>query len=202
MGDLYNVLDVPKDADDAAIKAAHRRKAKEHHPDAGGERDEFERVQHAYLVLSNPSRRSRYDATGEWEDEIDNSLSVLVDYIMQAFDMVCSANASRLDYRDMIAETRSLMGQQLADMRQQVEAIRTTKARVEKLLKRLKFSGEGIDPIGNSLRQRSAACDEQATKGEKEIADFTAAIAYLDHYGFDFDQMPTAAGSVFTVQIG
>jgi curved DNA-binding protein CbpA len=61
---LYDVLDVPTDADAEAVKRAHRRAARRHHPDKGGDRDDFERIQHAYLVLADPERRRKYDATG------------------------------------------------------------------------------------------------------------------------------------------
>ncbi|MDA8087224.1 MAG: DnaJ domain-containing protein [Nitrospiraceae bacterium] len=37
--DLYAALDIPRDADAAAVHAAYRRTAKTAHPDAGGSAD-------------------------------------------------------------------------------------------------------------------------------------------------------------------
>lgn len=65
MADLYGILDVQPDAGADAIKRAYRRKAREHHPDAGGDAERFKEVTHAYEVLSDPERRARYDRFGD-----------------------------------------------------------------------------------------------------------------------------------------
>src|SRR5918994_951903 len=62
----YEVLGVAEDASTEDIRRAYRRRARDHHPDANptdaaaGER--FRRVAEAYAVLSDPVRRSWYDA--------------------------------------------------------------------------------------------------------------------------------------------
>jgi len=65
MADLYGVLDLRPDAPTDEIKRAYRRKAREHHPDAGGDAERFKEVIHAYEVLSDPERRARYDRFGD-----------------------------------------------------------------------------------------------------------------------------------------
>lgn len=59
--DLYRVLGVPTDASASAIQDAWRASAKRTHPDLGGDQDEFRAVHIAYLVLSDPEQRARYD---------------------------------------------------------------------------------------------------------------------------------------------
>ena len=60
--DPYRVLGVNRGADAAQIKAAHRRLAKRHHPDApGGDEERFVAVQEAYQLLSDPLRRREWD---------------------------------------------------------------------------------------------------------------------------------------------
>jgi curved DNA-binding protein CbpA len=63
--DHYAVLGVPRTASHAEIRAAFRRLARAHHPDASGgdpvaER-EFKRVARAWAVLGDASRRRIYD---------------------------------------------------------------------------------------------------------------------------------------------
>ncbi len=66
--DYYEVLGVPKDADEAAIKKAYRQLALKYHPDrnqgdeAAGEK--FKEASEAYAVLSDGDKRARYDRFG------------------------------------------------------------------------------------------------------------------------------------------
>ena len=66
--DYYEVLGVPKDADDAAIKKAYRQLAKKYHPDANpGDKEaeaKFKEAGEAYAVLSDPEKRAAYDRYG------------------------------------------------------------------------------------------------------------------------------------------
>lgn len=60
--DPYRVLELPRGADLAQVKAAHRRLAKLYHPDAStGDEARFLAVQEAYLLLSDPLRRREWD---------------------------------------------------------------------------------------------------------------------------------------------
>lgn len=61
----YDSLGVPPDATPDQIKRAYRGKARETHPDKGGDAEEFAAVAAAYDVLSDPARRLLYDATGQ-----------------------------------------------------------------------------------------------------------------------------------------
>jgi molecular chaperone DnaJ len=69
MADHYETLGVSRTATPDEIKKAYRRLAREYHPDANpGDSDaaeRFKRISHAYEVLSNPEKRSRYDRFGD-----------------------------------------------------------------------------------------------------------------------------------------
>ncbi len=66
--DYYEVLGVERTADDAAIKKAFRRLARQLHPDVNKDdpsaADRFREVAEAYEVLSDPQRRATYDRYG------------------------------------------------------------------------------------------------------------------------------------------
>jgi len=61
MSDHYQTLGVSKTASTDEIKRAYRRLASQHHPDKGGDTAQFQRIEEAYRVLSDPAQRQRYD---------------------------------------------------------------------------------------------------------------------------------------------
>ncbi len=69
MSDYYEVLGVPRDADEAALKKAYRKLAMQYHPDRNnGDRAaeaKFKELTEAYEVLRDPAKRSLYDRYGE-----------------------------------------------------------------------------------------------------------------------------------------
>ena len=66
--DYYEVLGVPKTADDEALKKAYRALAKKYHPDANpGDKEaeaKFKEASEAYSVLSDSQKRQQYDQFG------------------------------------------------------------------------------------------------------------------------------------------
>lgn len=70
--DYYKTLNVPKDADEKAIKKAFRKLARKYHPDLNEGNAEaekkFKAVNEANAVLSDPEKRTKYDKYGkDWE---------------------------------------------------------------------------------------------------------------------------------------
>jgi molecular chaperone DnaJ len=67
--DYYELLGIQRGADDAAIKAAYRRLAKECHPDRHNgcpqQEARFKAVSEAYDVLKDPQKRAAYDRFGK-----------------------------------------------------------------------------------------------------------------------------------------
>lgn len=70
--DYYDLLGVPKKADEKAIKTAYRKLARKYHPDLNpGDATaeaKFKQINDAYEVLSNPEKRKAYDRYGDnWQ---------------------------------------------------------------------------------------------------------------------------------------
>ena len=70
--DYYQILGVPRSADDKEIKRAFRKLAQQYHPDKNpGDKAaeaKFKEINEAYTVLSDPDKRSKYDRFGaQWE---------------------------------------------------------------------------------------------------------------------------------------
>jgi DnaJ-class molecular chaperone len=65
MKDLYKTLGVPESADEATIKKAYRKLAKEYHPDVTGndkkKTERFKEINEAYGVLGDREKRAEYE---------------------------------------------------------------------------------------------------------------------------------------------
>jgi len=58
---FYEELGLKKNATKSEIKSAYRKLVKQHHPDAGGEKDKFLSIQNAWETLNDPIKKTRYD---------------------------------------------------------------------------------------------------------------------------------------------
>ena len=142
MDDLYAVLGVSRDADQAMIRAAYRQLAQSYHPDhAPGSEARMVAINHAYAVLGDPERRSRYDALAPhpragddrpWLEDLDEHAD---------------------DWRNMYAEERNLWEQLLNSQpapgpgRQAIEAAlhRTRQAQLD--LENALRARDGLRPL-------------------------------------------------------
>src|SRR5512137_1272731 len=66
-GDYYDILGVPRNADDKEIKKAYRNLARKYHPDVckdKGAEEKFKGINEAYSVLSDEQKKAQYDNMG------------------------------------------------------------------------------------------------------------------------------------------
>jgi len=67
--DYYELLGVPREADDRALKKAYRKQAMQYHPDRNqgdaAAEERFKAISEAYGVLSDPQKRQIYDRYGK-----------------------------------------------------------------------------------------------------------------------------------------
>jgi DnaJ domain len=146
--DPYEALGVPHDAPTAEVKRAYRKRAKQAHPDGGGTAEEFEKISRAMLILTDPKRRAKYDATGDADDVApDNSValavSIIVGFVSQVISQYVSGAAGDPCTVDLIDVMRKHFKKQMVDFEnQKVPIIKAAKAmeRVEKRFKARKKS--------------------------------------------------------------
>ena len=127
--DLYAALGLPRDATADEIAKASRAAAKKHHPDKGGNVDEFHKIQRAIAVLRDPTKRDKYDRTGNADDQPQNDESQALALLSQ---QLAAAVGSDFDprFNDVVKQIRQNLSQGVAGHQAQ-------KANVEKTIKRL-----------------------------------------------------------------
>lgn len=62
--DLYEILNVPKNCSQEEMKKSYKKLCIQHHPDKGGNEEEFKKVSEAYNILKDPEKRDIYDKFG------------------------------------------------------------------------------------------------------------------------------------------
>lgn len=194
MTSLYSDLGINPDATPDEIKKAHRKAVKRTHPDSAGDtdREEFERVQRAYVVLADPAKRARYDETGQVDDQPDNTMSMINEFIRIAFQKALQEAKDRYKNYDMIAHTKRNLAFMRRNAEEEARLTRELMPRKEDLLKRLKVKpGTAFDPIGNMIREELNVLRKQEQAANQGMAGLDAAIAHLEHYGFEFEPMQT-----------
>src|SRR5215204_7432327 len=70
--DYYATLGVPRNASEDDIKKAFRKLARKYHPDVAKDKkrseEKFKEINEAYEVLSDPTKRKKYDELGaDWK---------------------------------------------------------------------------------------------------------------------------------------
>lgn len=68
--DYYETLGVNHTTQPKEIKQAYRKLASKHHPDKGGDAEQFKKIQEAYDVLSDPDRKHQYDNPDPYRGQV------------------------------------------------------------------------------------------------------------------------------------
>src|SRR6185436_1905573 len=120
LGDAYDVLGVPPEADDDEIKRAFRLLARKYHPDVTPETADHERfkaARRAYEELCDPEARARIDRERrrpspeplrdrDIADAIHDGVDDLVDLLAKAFNSVGPGGSAHLRDRFTGSEPR------------------------------------------------------------------------------------------------
>lgn len=194
---LYDDLGVAPDATEAEIRAAYRQRAKTAHPDTGGSREAFDRISLAHEVLTDATRRARYDAdgtTGERRDTSEEEAMTVVAMIVaqaigKARDPRIEPLMSYID--DIIRETREPGIAELLRLEKRAR-------HWEKLEDRFKAKEEdaiGLDIVANVIQRQREENDRAIAEVKRKIGIVERAAEILQALVYEPDMPPAAAES-------
>ena len=185
---LYDDLGVAKDASAASVKAAHRAAAKRDHPDVGGDRHRFDRVQRAYDVLGDPDRRRHYDETGAYDESPESAEE------QEALGLV-QRLVTEIMYGPADLTTLDLVGNALAAAKKGRDKVAASTTAVERNLERLavvrarlqRRSTEGADPVAALLDHQERELHQNRPKIARALRVHDRAIVLLQDYSYRLD---------------
>lgn len=189
--DLYAALGVAPTASTEEVRAAYKRRAKRAHPDAGGARQDFEKITRARNVLVDPRRRERYDRDGAADDAPDNREAGAVQTVVQAVNVVIDEYAkNNIDpaTRDVAADARTSIRDFIAQVEAAQRKGRDAARRKRGLAKRFRTKKRGVvNRIAAAFLADAAVIEHAADADEDKKNVALRALEILDEHAYDFE---------------
>ena len=73
--EFYHILGIAKTSSQEEVKQSYKKLILEHHPDKGGDVEQFKKIQEAYETLGNPDKRMVYDTPKQMHGGIEISFN-------------------------------------------------------------------------------------------------------------------------------
>lgn len=185
----YATLGVSEDASTETIKQAHRRRARDTHPDRNPGDDSakarFEEVQQAFRCLTDENARQRYDETGEDGKAFRPAFADLIAKGVIAV-MTEETNAgSNVDVIDILAK---LMAKMKDCLRLTTEARNKAQLVLAKLKSAKKRVREPDSIVATVIGTEITRVSNDVNGLAVQLAPIEEAIAYLGKCAYDFDK--------------
>ena len=202
--DPYKELGVSRDATDAEIRSAFKQRAKETHPDKGGSPADFSKANSAKLILLNPKKRAKFDATGDLDDEPDNELSKILNFATGAIDAVlseCASKRIRPKDVDIISAGVKCLENALGKVRDEIRTAKANADECRKIAKRFKSKAGKMNRLMAVFESRAADFSRRAVACADDEDKYTKAIELLRDHEFEFDKPEPQSRFVMTLNI-
>lgn len=199
----YKILGIRRDSKLPRIKKAFRARAKETHPDLGGDRADFEAVQRAWFVLSDPDRRARYDKTGTIDETTllgvqGQMLATLAELFQKALD---GGLAWKTDL-DLIALMKKEAKTQTGAARRAQTEITGEIQKLITLRRRFAKAGAGANVFHAVIDERINRHEQRRREAQTDQAVWRAVVVELDNYSCATDMAQQMQLFAFTGTAG
>lgn len=198
--DLYADLGVARDATPEEIKAAYRRLAMQHHPDRGGDDEEFKKVQNAYDVLSDLGKRAEYDATGKIPGRKIDEEEMLRREAIKIFSEAINSVGDK-PYRVDIVEVMVMVVNDkqneftrvIVKTKKQIETLEKCRPRMKR-----KDGAAGPNALGEFIDANLLAARDELRRLEEMLTFGERLLEYIKTYTFEAEPTPVSTAPTFT----
>jgi curved DNA-binding protein CbpA len=180
--DHYSTLDVFEDASQEAIRAAYRRKAKENHPDRGGNSEKMSKINRAYETLSSAARRLNYDRTGQ--DRPPDTERFARDMIIGQINAWLSSDVNS---GDLVKDITEVLDKEISQLHNNIAGIQKFCLKLQRRVNKLKFKGSGPDFVKIAIDTRIRETSQQAEQMRDKISQIQRAKEFLQNYDYEME---------------
>lgn len=189
--DLYAALGVARDATADQIKKAFRQLAKKHHPDAGGDPEQFHAIALANDVLSDETKRAKYDETGEMpgteKSENAEALAIISGLVEALANDIVMRDG--VEHDDLVKKMVGQVDKQIAEMLNNRKEAEKFEKKAVKIRKRF-TAKKGPDYIGQMLDQKVDACRSAIRNAATQLGHLEKARKILLDAEFEVEPRP------------
>jgi len=189
--DLYKILDIEKDASEGDIKKAYKKLSKIHHPDKGGDEEEFKKISLAYSVLSDIEKRNNYDKYGVVDDSgninIDDAATKCIIDISNG--LLAQAEISdRCKSTDFIKIIRDILKKTNNEENDKTNNFEMIIKRLKIMEERIEYHKKGENLFKILINNRISGYIRQNYESKKKKLILMKATKLLENYSFKIDE--------------
>ena len=185
---LYDDLGLSPRCTFDEIKQRYRALAQQHHPDKGGDENVFKKIKLAYEVLSDPSRRAEYDATGKIQEDIPirtEALQELAGLVTHAIEKI------NPDHDDLIFVMKRELNENISQSKKNIITCNGYIIKLNKILKKVNRKTEG-DNFIKSIIEEQVRMREGELKNINhiiEVCNYMIELLEDYYYGLDLSTL-------------
>lgn len=180
--DLYKILGISKKATAEEIKKAYREKAKELHPDKGGDEEDFKELNEAYEILSDEEKRAVYDLTKDKKESKKALDTLAIDFLKGIF----VSELNKLSNDDLLRKSilltvRFKIEESVKESERNIKFYMERKANLEILKKRVKIKKrKGYNSFREVVEEEISFCKNNVLKFKNDVKISKRSVFYLD----------------------
>ena len=198
----YKILKIKKTATVEEITKAFRSQSMRHHPDRGGNAEEFQRVRKAYAQLSDPHVKKVGDETGRWDDMTPNNAQVqIIGLLSSVFVGVMSGllqNNRNPTHENIVSLMKDRLKRDTQTVKDQNQKAAEIIAHLKKIQGRFSTTQE-VNVMEQIVAGQIAGQETQLNNNDVLLKTYTEGITFLEAYGFKMDGW--GISSSFTAQL-